>query len=519
VSAYARARRTLRRTSPRRLASTLAALAVLAPPAPGWAPTDKAPAPATRATTSAPLPFDLPAAALRTSPRQAFAHYVPWFPVSIDNRTPDYYDRHFLAPNGEGGKHASYGGYLRDRPAERPVRTDAAWRLRDLEAEVRTAAAAGLDGFAVDIVQLGDRGGVQWTAILQLLQAAHTAAPGFEIMLMPDMTGPNMLSKDAATLAKYVAQLGGSPAAHRLADGRLVVSPFTAERRTVAFWTSFLSIMERTYGERVAFLPLFQDERKWRNSFAPLSYGMSNWGNRNPAWNNPAATGGGSPLGRAAAVRGLGKAWMQPVSVQDHRPREGIFEEAENSRNLRDTWQLARDSGASLVQIPTWNDYAEGTQIAPSEQNGHAWLDLNSYYLTWWKTGAAPKVVRDAVYLSHRGHAHAAPPSTPQSLLMRRRGTSSSPARDTVEALTFLTSPATVRVSVGTRSWACQVDAGVDSCVVPLGPGTVTAVVERGRSLVTQVRSPRQVTAGTRVQDLQYVASASGRQSGPATPR
>ncbi|MDP9435927.1 MAG: glycoside hydrolase family 71 protein, partial [Actinomycetota bacterium] len=476
------------------------------------------------AAAAAPLPFDLPAAAgaLRGSPRKAFAHYVPWFPASIDNEAPDYYDRNFLVPDGEDGKHAAYGGYLRDRPTGRAVAADAEdrWRLRDLEQEVRQASAAGLDGFAVDILQLGDTGGRQWTGINQLLEAAQNVDPGFSIMLMPDMSGPGMVEKDAATLAEHVAHLGASPAAHRLADGRLVVAPFTAERRSVAFWTQFLALMRERHDQPVAFLPLFQDERDWRSAFARISYGMANWGNRNPAWNDPTETDADSALGRAAAVRALGKAWMQPVSVQDQRPREGIFDEAENTGNLRSTWQVARDSGAEYVQIPTWNDYAEGTHIAPSAQNGPAWLDLNAYYLTWWKTGTAPAIVRDSVYLTHRGQPHSARPKYAQTLLMERRGRTSSPARDTVEALTLLTAPAMVQVTVGGATHTCQVDGGVDTCTVPLAPGRVSAAVVRSGAPVAQVTSPRVVTASPYVQDLQYVAASSGRQSaaGAAAP-
>jgi hypothetical protein len=497
-----------------KVAASLLALALGAPLTPAWA-VDASTATtstATVATPAAPLPFDLPATSvLRSSPRKAFAHYVPWMPQSVDNKAPDYYDRHFLVPTGESGKHVAYGGWMRDRPLARPIIADSAWKLRDLETEVRQAVAGGLDGFAVDIVQLVDVGGTQWTAINALLQAARNVDPGFKIMLMPDMTGTSMLNKDAPTMAKYLAHLGASPAAYRLGDGRLVVSPFTAERKTVSYWTQVLSIMKSTYGTPVAFLPLFQDERKWRDAFDPISYGMSNWGNRNPAGNNPTTTHADSPAGRAAAVHALGQVWMQPVSVQDQRPRAGIYDEAQNTQNLRNTWQIARNTGAELVQLPTWNDYPEGTQIAPSQENGWSYLDMSAYYLAWYKTGTAPKVVRDTVYLTHRTQPHAALPTFAQTLLMKLRG-GSSPARDTVEALTFLTAPGTVRVKVGTASYSCEVSAGVDTCTVPLGAGGVSATVERNGTPVTQVVSPATVTRTPYVQDLQYVASSSGRQ-------
>ena len=524
MSTQSRIRRSIRRAAPTgsRVAASLAALALMAPLSPASAADATTTAASTAATGAAaagvatpeaPLPFDLPSTAvLRSSPRKAFAHYVPWIPQSIDNKVPDYYDRHFLVPGGESGKHAAYGGYMRDRPLARPIVADTAWKLRDLERDVRQAVAGGLDGFAVDIVQLGDVGGTQWTAINSLLQAARNVDPTFKIMLMPDMTGTSMLGKDAATMAKWLAHLGSSPAAYRLDDGRLVVSPFTAERKTVAFWTQVLSIMKSTHATPVAFLPLFQDERKWRDAFDPISYGMSNWGNRNPAGNNPTTTHADSPTGRAAAVHALGQKWMQPVSVQDQRPRAGIYDEAQNTQNLRNTWEIARKTGAELVQIPTWNDYPEGTSIAPSAGNGWSYLDMSAYYLSWYKTGSAPTIVRDAVYLTHRTQPAAALPSYPQTLLMKLRG-GSSPARDTVEALTFLTAPGTVRVRVGTASYTCEVSAGVDTCTVPLGVGEVSAVVERGGAPVTAVESPATVTKTPYVQDLQYVASASGRQS------
>ena len=55
-----------------------------------------------------------------------------------------------------------------------------------------------------------------------------------------------------------------------------------------------------------------------------------------------------------------------------------------------------------------------------------------------------------------------------------------SPARDTVEALTFLTAPGHVTVTVGSTSYLCAVKAGIDTCTVPLGLGTVSATIRRG---------------------------------------
>lgn len=488
----------------------LTALALLAP---GMSPFDGSTRTAYASDTvaGAPLPFDLPpASVLRSSPRKAFAHYIPSFPQSFDNAAEarDYYTTQYLNPTGEGGKHAAYGGFVRDRPTALAPMTDPAWKLRHMETDVQHAAAAGLDGFSIDLFQLGDTGGQWWDNTLLLMQAAQNVDPGFKIMIMPDMTAIG--DKDPATLAKYVAQLGAYSSAYRLPDGRLVVSPFYSEGHSVVWWQQFLSSMATTYHTPVAFLPLFLNEQPYENAFAPISYGMSNWGNRNPAGNDPTQTYSTSPAGRIARVHALGQSWMAPVSVQDERPNQAIFDEAQNTTNLRNTWQIAIQNHAELVQLPTWNDYAENADIAPTNKHGWSLLDISAYYLTQWKAGAAPAIVRDTVYLTHRTQPVAARPTFPETSLMTLRG-GSSPARDTVEALTYLVAPATVQLQVGDTHYSCAAPAGPGVCTVPLSMGTVSVQVVRAGTDVAGVTSPFPVTATPYVQDLQYVGVSSGR--------
>ncbi|MDP9416420.1 MAG: DNRLRE domain-containing protein, partial [Actinomycetota bacterium] len=358
------------------------------------------------------------------------------------------------------------------------------------------------------LLQLGDTGGQWWTNTNLLMQAASNVDPDFNILLMPDMAG-SVGTKSQDTLAKYVAQLGKYPSAHRLADGRLVVSPFYAEKHDAAWWATFLNVMKTTYATPVAFVPVFLNERANADAFASISYGMSNWGDRNPQWNDPYSPSSTSRISRINTIHAMGKMWMQPVSVQDERPRSGVFDESENTTNLRYTWKIAMDSKSEWVQLPTWNDYAEGTQFAPSAKHGWTFLDINAYYLSWYKTGVRPTIVRDTVYVTHRTQPHAAKPTFAQTKLMALRG--GSPARDTVEALTFLTAPATVKVQVGSKAYLCQAEAGVDTCTVPLGTGRVSATVVRNGATVTGVVSRHEVTATPYVQDLQYVAESSGR--------
>ncbi|MFG2292729.1 glycoside hydrolase family 71 protein [Streptomyces sp. NPDC048603] len=448
------------------------------------------------------LPFDLPqAATLRKSKKLVFAHYFTPYPLSLDNLSADrdYYTRHYLNPDGEGGKHGAYGGLLRDRPL--PVQPkDGNWVLANLKQEVRTARAAGLDGFTLDLLSLSGR---NWEWSNLLMEAARTTDPGFKIMLMPDMT--SLRTDDPAVLADSLAKLAKSPAAHRLPDGRLVVSPFKAEQKSVAWWTRVLDTLRTKHGIRTAFVPLFLDFGAHHAAFTPISHGFSEWGSRS-------YTGQESSTRDVRSAHAAGKIWMQPVSVQDARPNQGIYDEAGNTATLRATWTRAIEDGADWVQLTTWNDYSEGSQFAPSLHNGHTYLDLSSYYLTRFKTGSWPKITRDTLYLSSRTQFASADPTGDQSLLMNLRRGSAAP-RDSVEVLSFLTAPATVRTTVGSAKASHEAPAGVHATLLPLRPGTSEAEVVRGGRAVkgAGVELPYPVTRSVDVQDLQYYAATSAR--------
>ena len=480
--------------------------------APTALPTPSTTASATAANTTAsasnirgssPLPFTLPSQAiLKGSSKKVFAHYFTPYPISIDNKPAarDYYDLQYLNPTGEGSKHAAYGGFLRERPLPRPADPSTNYLVNDMKTEVLRASNAGLDGFAVDILSIS---GYNWDRFKALLQAAPHADPNFRIIIMPDSTASGV-GAGADAFAAAIAGIVNDPAYNkslfRLKDGRLVVSPFYPEKQGAAWWQDWLRIMKSRYGIDIAFVPCFLNYGANANAFQSFSYGFSNWGNRNPASNSNLSA-------NITDAHHRGKIWMQPVSLQDTRPNQAIYDEANNSENLRVTWNAAI-RGADWVQIPTWNDYSENAQISPSTHIGWGPLNISSYYLTRYKTGAAPTINRDVLYLSHRIQPHAATPTGRQTSLMRLR-TGSSPARDTVEVLSFLTAPATITVKVGNTTNTYSAPAGVFAKTYPLRAGKVSAVAVRDSTTVAEVISPFPVVQAPPVQDLNYYFSIS----------
>jgi hypothetical protein len=456
--------------------------------------------PATAPVTTPALPFNLPATAtLRASSHKVFAHYFTPYPLSIDNKSSssDYYATAYLNPNGENGKHAAYGGFLRDRPLAQPVSTRASWQLDNYKKEIKTAASAGLDGFTVDVLSVTP-GDYNWERLKLLVQAADESDPGFKMVMMPDATQAD--ADDPNQLAAAMAELAKHPSAYHLPDGRLVVSPFDPERQGAAWWQSWIKLMHDKYGVTVAFVPCFLDYRPNVAAFAPFSYGLSDWGYRNPTANANLAA-------NMADAHSRGKIWMQAVSAQDERPYASTYDEADNTENFRQTWTAAIN-GADWVQIPTWNDYSEGTEISPSTHIGYSLLDLASYYLTRFKTGQWPTIVRDVVYLSHRTQSTTTPSSESSPMTLRAGGTA---PRDTVEALSFLTTSADVTATVGGAQQTYSAPAGLSSRLFPLRAGTNAISVSRAGHAILTVASPFVVKTSAPIQDLSYYLVSSGR--------
>lgn len=491
----------------------------------------QAPAAVTAVTPNDHLAFPMPStSSLRQTNKLVFAHYWPALPISIDNQpsASDYYARHYLIPEGTT---AAYGGRLRERPLPRPVSSNtgttdvgrgnqcgsnrngpvANWRIDDMETTVRQAISSGLDGFTLDMMQMpGQPDYNNCIGVYTMLTAAHQVDPDFKIALMPDMSG-SFADKSADELASYVADLGKYPSAYHLADGRLVVAPFYPEKKhDPAWWQSWMSLMESKYDTKVAFIPTFLNYPNNIDRFASISYGFSYWGTRSPAEIDS------TRRAYASKAHALGKIFMQPVALQDLRPSQGNYFESNNSESLRETWKLAIDGDADWVQIPTWNDYGEETNVAPSTSIGWSALDISAYYLLAFKrNGDAPTVTKDVLYVSHHVQPTAAMPTSQTSLMTLR--SYSSPARDTVEVLSFLKDAASVSVTVGSRTTTYEAPAGRSSRTVPLGTGTVSATAVRDGSTAASVTSPFTVTSTPRYQNLQYHFVSSARSGGLGT--
>jgi hypothetical protein len=439
--------------------------------------------------------------ALFTSTKKVFAHYFFPFPVSLDNSPPvtDYYNTQYLTKDGESGKWLAQGGFLRQRPLGASPGTRSSWQLLNMQAEVRAAIARGITGFSFDVMSVSEATGSD-SPLQLLMTAAHAVDSRFKIMVMPDITS---LGSNSSAVIQIIAAVANNPAAYRLGDGRLVASAFDASLNSVGWWTSVLSQLN-SQGIKVAFVPTFLS---WGNSaaaFAPISYGIADWG-------TATATVATQTQGDAETVHSTyGKIFMTPVDPQQFRPKDFLYWEAGNSSAFRSAWMSSIDGAADWVQLVTWNDFSESGQISPYTDTslrgdiGTGYFNLTGYYAAWFLTGQQPAITHDVLYYFYRRE-----PSTAAGPAQSQRDTSvTGETEDDIELLAFLTAPAALKITIGGKTYTQNAAAGVVSFKIPSHPGIPLFTLSRNGADVFSFEGGIQIYGSSGlpsgVQDLTY---------------
>lgn len=468
------------------------------------------PSPDADATTSTPTPewpFDrLPLSTLQSSSKKVYAHWH-WFPVSLDDKkgSTDYYATEFMTRNGESNHHAAYGGYLRERPIARLPRGGADWEVEDAAFDVALAQHIGIDGFFVNVWNGDDQLRRRWTALFDgaAKKSGFVIAPNFDLSIMSN------LSDSAAEdfMVSYLSSVATKPALFKLPDGRVVVGAFYASQRSAAFYSSLRTRLANEAKMSIYLVPVFlgNGSAQEHSTYAPVSDRLAGWGTAVPMPQ-------GSAADALAAATKVGKPWMHPLLAQDFRPYTQAYWEASNSRTVRDGWMSAIGSGVDWVQIVTWNDHGEHHALRPSTGKQWGYYDLVAYYISWFKTGAPPSIVRDALYYYHRVHRVSATP-TAQSALASCRA--NCPGTDEIELVSFLTAPATIEIEVGGASTSLDAPAGVSSLRAPLADGRPVFRLKRGGTTTIELTSAFDVRSAVEVQDLLYRSGGSLRAALP----
>ncbi|NJO55051.1 MAG: hypothetical protein HC834_00410 [Rhodospirillales bacterium] len=432
-----------------------------------------------------------------TSCKAAQSLRVVWhnWPISVDNEpaASDTYQTKEIYPTR--GPDVGVGGRMRQRPVVRPVSSNASWKLRDMEDDVRRAKDIGLDCFVASVCGIGrlkKESAHCWDKLLLKLDAARNVG---DFKIIPGIDAPSVKNQfTPAQAANEYAKIANHPSLWRTGDGRIYFVALIGDRYLGASWfRSFISEMKKR-GHGVALISVLSDFNGHKDAFLPISDIMG-------LYRSGTAADILHTKNNAPWVKSRGKKFIAAVAPQNFRPKSRWYREVKNSENFRRTAMDAIENGGDWMLYISWNDRTEASEIAPSNGTQWAFFDLAAYYTTWFKMGSAPTIVRDVLYAFHRIHRTDAKPSK-QSTTFKVNG-AQSPAND-IELVAFLKSPGGLRIDNGQKMHGRNAPAGVTSFRVPMANGNPAFRLWRNGQMLINFTSPFRIRTNIEYQDMLY---------------
>jgi hypothetical protein len=185
----------------------------------------------------------------------------------------------------------------------------------------------------------------------------------------------------------------------------------------------------------------------------------------------------------AKAALADGAEWCHPMKLQYEN--YGWLQIASPGMDwIRADWQAARDWPSTLIQLITWNDYHENTNLTPGINTRYAYYDLMGYFIRWWKTGKEPPPGdHDRVYIFSHKYTNASRifPFKPKTR-----------ADNVIEVLTILPAPAKMRMPGRNAEW--DAPSGMSYKQVPLTAGPVVAELLRDGKVAIRLECPEPVS-------------------------
>ena len=448
----------------------------------------------------------------------SFPHWWPYTIRSWHNSATEDADWYSTAMNNPDHKDFAsskkWGGDSRVRPLFRPP-IDGDYELADRRFDIDTAIDYGHDGFLADIINTWKP---RIDQLAQALRQARDENPdrygSFVVIPMIDANSGGVWStpqtageylQTFADVTKWVTIDGVNTMLWAVwHPGTSAATP--ADWTAIHDWLADHDTPNRMIG---CWNSSYTDTKKGPSAHAAITIAEGPWaaGNADPV-NIQAATP--TIAGYCQQAHQRGKKFLHPARPAETRPssKGPWWDEAVNTQALAAQWEQIIDSDSDWCQPVTWSDWTEDTSYAPGTHYGHARLLLSAWYLHIWKTGQEPKILRDAVILSHRQHrlgADVTYPGETSVLPQRGAGGSVSDPSDLVEARVWLTAPADIRFTDADGTISRQLPAGMHVAAKDLAVGVAPRVeIWRNGQLVTAVQSTRTVDAAPWRTDWTY---------------
>ena len=452
-------------------------------------------------------------AKLDERPKKIFAHYMGCFPVGNGGVSPVY-----VRSNLPGIRHDSpnfepaFGGRVRSEPLL-PDGVDSLSLEVSADLEVRRAMRAGIDGFAFMAICGGANAFLVMDAMFKVceekdypfeitwaLSGLDRSVEAIDYILKKHGNSPKLARRDGKVLMLgYQSVFSGIEGAREIFSKRYPdIKVDSPEERCSPEFLRLLREGFRTKLEERFQTPMYfqfgfgalhhgtqgkpKEERPWPEIIGYLAEGFE-------AINAFHYSSGPTDYDAVAkAVTDKGAEWGEPMMYcyenllwQGYRPRSFPLEPGSDA--IRHCWENARRNQSTLIQFTTWNDYCEATSLAPTTHTRYGMMDLNAYFVTWWKTGQEPRPEHDKIYLIYPQYRHELS-VYPFGNRKAWRDTDAE-AMNKLEVLTILTAPATVRLPGTDISW--EAPAGLSYKQLPLKAGTTRVEVLRDSKVAAKL--------------------------------
>jgi hypothetical protein len=175
-----------------------------------------------------------------------------------------------------------------------------------------------------------------------------------------------------------------------------------------------------------------------------------------------------------------------PIDPQQFRPKDYMYWEAGNSAAFRSGWTSAIAGHSTWVQLVTWNDFSESSQIQPYSDAtlrsdiGTGYYNLTGYYAAWFTSKVQPTITHDVLYYFYRREPSGAAGAKQSELDQVLGGVAQ--AQDEIELLAFLTAPGVLKITIGGQTYTQDAPAGVTSFKIPSQPGTPLFTLSRNEA-------------------------------------
>ncbi|HEY3332654.1 MAG TPA: endo-1,3-alpha-glucanase family glycosylhydrolase [Capsulimonadaceae bacterium] len=454
-----------------------------------------------------------------SGPYMVFAHYMPCYFAYGYNPDDPYWYAAPIAPQ------TNVRSGITARPILGPIdRADPA--LATFVADIKIAKQYGLDGFLVD--ELGDDdspGPKSYRKTWRTLLKAAEIVGDFKIGIMPDFaTLKSPLERpDSRVKIKSWVDIGLKSPAFLTYDGKPVVFPYGATSPSPNGRLPTMNNELVSVALKRELVDWFADQGQ-PIAFAP-SVGVWSKAYEFPYLNDPEAgiqtmsfaAGSFTPMMEEKLYDRQLAYWPKSLMLMGenaflyyNRGWKYSNGDMDVSEYYRRHWEynITHRDRYRWLMLVTWNDWGE-TGIGPSDNHFMAWQPITRYYADWFKTGKQPEIKQDIIEILHRPHPYDAKPTLVDYQVQTAEKVQFTKANDVVEAIAFLTKPATIVIQTGDQTFKKDVPAGPQAFKAPFSLGIQSARIERRGKTVASTVSPVPIADKTARQNLWYIGADS----------